>query len=291
MPSLARVASTKLQCALSVSRSLPLRTLGYSLRSIATAPGNAKILQHPAYVPIADLAGRPRVLLLGDSISIGYTLPVRRELRGIANLHRPAANCTHSRNGVRHLAVWLGEVKWDVIHCNFGLHDCVRDGDELAIPLAEYRRNLEEIFCRLWETGARLAWASTTPVRDHLRYHDAATGQWLQYREADVHAYNEAAALIAQQHGAAIDALDDAVRQRLDVLQLPGDIHFTKAGYKVLGQQVADFPTANAGLGILRLSKGPAVHLHCQRNSRSLHCAALRFGIPILWDESTTHYS
>ena len=38
--------------------------------------------------PISDIAGLPRVLIVGDSISIGYTLPTRSLLSGKANVHR-----------------------------------------------------------------------------------------------------------------------------------------------------------------------------------------------------------
>ena len=234
------MAATKLQFAVAVSRALPLQTLGPSLHALLTAPPDATLLLHPAYVPIADLPGRPRLLLLGDSISIGYTLPLRRELKGIANIHRPAANCTHTRNGVRNLVKWLGTGKWDVIHCNFGLHDCVRDGEKQAVPLAEYQSNLESIFHRLRATEARIAWASTTSVHHDLRCRDTATGHWLEYRDVDVQEYNDAAAVIAHRHGAAIDALGESVRTRLASLQIPGDIHFTKAGYQALGQQAAN---------------------------------------------------
>ena len=41
------------------------------------------------FEPIQDNPALPRVLLIGDSISIGYTLPVRELLDGRANLHRP----------------------------------------------------------------------------------------------------------------------------------------------------------------------------------------------------------
>ena len=47
------------------------------------APAKAKAkakAPNPAMAPITDVAGLPRVLLIGDSISIGYTLPVRQEL-------------------------------------------------------------------------------------------------------------------------------------------------------------------------------------------------------------------
>jgi len=38
----------------------------------------------PAFVPITDDPKLPRVLLIGDSISIGYTVPVRKLLEGKA---------------------------------------------------------------------------------------------------------------------------------------------------------------------------------------------------------------
>ena len=41
----------------------------------------------------------PEVLLIGDSISIGYTLPVRRLLDGQAQVFRPPDNCAHSAYG------------------------------------------------------------------------------------------------------------------------------------------------------------------------------------------------
>ena len=101
-----------------------------------------------------EVAGLPRVLLLGDSISVGYTLQTRQNLAGKANVHRPYANCQSSRNaitqktGAHHdggrwdsrnatrLDSWLAaKPSWDVIHFNFGLHDLKRmhdDGRDLA---------------------------------------------------------------------------------------------------------------------------------------------------------------
>lgn len=242
MSSSIRAAVTKLRSAFATTAAAPPGTLGASLRAILTASADSTTLHHPAYVPVVDVPGLPRVLLLGDSISIGYTLPVRRALRGTANVHRPAANCMDSRFGVCNLDAWLGEGKWDVIHLNFGLHDCVRDGAAPAVPLDEYQGNLEKIFTRLAQTGARLAWANTTPVPGNLLRPDPMeSGPAMVYRESDVEQYNAAAAAVARAHGAQIDPLDQCVRPHLERMQLPNDIHFTKAGYAELGRQVAGF--------------------------------------------------
>ena len=54
----------------------------------------------------------PRVLLIGDSISRGYTLDVRRDLAGRANVHRAPANCGATTLGVRKMDAWLGGGHW-----------------------------------------------------------------------------------------------------------------------------------------------------------------------------------
>ena len=42
--------------------------------------------------PIEEIKGLPHVLIVGDSISIGYTLPTRELLKGKVNLHRIPTN-------------------------------------------------------------------------------------------------------------------------------------------------------------------------------------------------------
>ena len=90
----------------------------------------------PAMAPIQDVAGLPRILLIGDSISIGYTLPVRKQLEGKANVHRITINGGPTANGVANLGKWLGPAKWDVIHFNFGLHDLkIMEGDKERVQV------------------------------------------------------------------------------------------------------------------------------------------------------------
>ena len=110
--------------------------------------------------PIIDVPGLPRVLLIGDSISLGYTLDVRELLSGKANVHRPPANCGSTAMGVQNLDAWLGDGKWDVIHFNWGLWDINRrvngkrnvDG-EIGATEQEYAERLEELVVRLKKTA------------------------------------------------------------------------------------------------------------------------------------------
>src|SRR5437764_13102100 len=79
--------------------------------------------QSPAYAAVVDQPGLPRVLLIGDSISIGYTVAVRKELEGRANVHRIPENGADTVNGLKKLDLWLGGSKWDAIHFNGRVHD------------------------------------------------------------------------------------------------------------------------------------------------------------------------
>jgi lysophospholipase L1-like esterase len=165
----------------------------------------------------------PRVLLIGDSVSRGYTPAVRKALAGKVNVHRAPENCGPTANGLKKLDVWLGEGRWDVIHFNFGIHD-------RATPLADYTQRLEQLIERMRKTGAKLIWASTTPIPDDPPKKQTA---------ASVVERNEAAAEVMKKHGVATDDLFTAVTPHLAEMQNPHDVHYNSAGYDFLGQQVA----------------------------------------------------
>ena len=166
----------------------------------------------------------PRVLLIGDSVSRGYTQPTRVTLAGKANVHRAPANCGPTASGLKHLDVWLGEGKWDVIHFNFGIHD-------RATPAADYVKRLEEIVTRLEKTGAKLIWASTTPIPDNPAQKQTAVS---------IVEKNALAAEVMKKHGIPTDDLFGAMTPRLKEFQPPLDVHFTGAGYDFLGAIVGE---------------------------------------------------
>ena len=182
-----------------------------------------------AYVP--DDPALPRVLLVGDSISMSYTAPVRRLLAGVAAVHRPPANCRSTRHSLAEVDRWLGGGKWTVIHCNWGIHDITQiDAPGVQqVGIDEYERNLETLFDRLAATGARLIWAATTPVQEGTP----------SRAPADAVRYNRAAARVVAARGIAVDDLHALALPRLTELQPPRNVHFTEAGAEVLAAQVA----------------------------------------------------
>ncbi len=209
----------------------------------------------------APLSEPFRVLLLGDSISIGYTPFVREALGTRAHVVRPMRgagnrspeNCAGTNKGVEHLDRWLAIEggDWDVIHFNFGLHDLKRvhpetgrnstDSDHPHQATSErYEAQLRDIVSRLRETGARLVFCTTTPVPD---------GDLRPYREpADVLEYNRIATRVMEQEDVAVNDLFQFALAQLESIQRPADVHFTKEGSRVLGERVAEAILEVAGV-------------------------------------------
>ena len=184
----------------------------------------------PSLAPIQDVAGLPRVLLIGDSISMGYTLPVRELLKGKANVHRIPTNGGPTLRGLESLKRWLGDGKWDVIHFNWGLHDLrLDDAGKYQVPLDEYAKNLKELVKQLKATGAKLVWCSTTPVPEKCTP---------PRKNADVIAYNAAAKKIMDDNGIALDDLYAFALPKIKELQLPDNVHFSPEGSAELAKAV-----------------------------------------------------
>jgi acetyl esterase len=221
-----------------------LTSLGY-LKDVSKPrqPDRKQNRVNPVFAPIEDTPGLPRVLLIGDSISIGYTLPVRKLLAGKANVHRVPTNARHTGIGLENIHKWLGDGKWDVIHFNWGLHDlCYRSRDaktpgrkdkvngSLDLTFDEYQQNLRRLVKILKATGAGLIWASTTPVPD---------GEPGRIKGDEVR-YNKAAEKIMKENGVMINDLYDHASPKLSQIQLPnGNVHFTAEGSQYLAEHVS----------------------------------------------------
>jgi len=191
----------------------------------------------------------PNVLILGDSISIGYTPFVKEYLKGIANVYRPVfengsnENCQGTTHGLKQIDRWIGSKKWDIIHFNFGLHDLKhvdpitgknssKKGDPYQANLKQYKRNLIVIVEKLINTNATLIFATTTPYPDDLK---------TAIRDAGLSKkYNRVALKVMKKNKIMINDLYSFVLPRMQELQLPKNVHFTKKGSEELGIRVAD---------------------------------------------------
>lgn len=182
--------------------------------------------------PIEDKPGLPRVLLIGDSISMGYTIPVRKRLEGKANIHRIPANGGPTTRGLANIDKWLGDGKWDIIHFNWGIHDLrhMDDGKRQVEP-ADYEKNLRALVGKLKATGAKLMWASITPIPEPPLIPDRTFG--------DETEYNKIAAKVMKENGIPINDLHTYVSPRFSELQRKQDLHYKPEGSEFLAEKVA----------------------------------------------------
>ncbi|TWT40735.1 hypothetical protein KOR42_48780 [Thalassoglobus neptunius] len=224
----------------SSTRSLVLVCMTLTM-TFMTAHGFAqqKKAPNPAFAEVTDDPKLPRVLLIGDSISIGYTVGVRENLAGEANVHRIPVNGGPTTRGLESIDEWLGDSEWDVIHFNWGLHDLkyINEKGQLVststgkqqVPIEEYEQNLSKLVDRLKQTGATLIWRNTTPVPE------GSKGR----TPGDEVIYNSVAAKIMEKNGIPTDDQYAFVKPQMDELMLKANVHFTKQGYAALAKQAA----------------------------------------------------
>lgn len=192
-----------------------------------------------------DHPDRPNVLLIGDSISIGYTVDVRKALHEKADIFRIPSNGKNAAFGLANLNKWLKQkpAQWDLIHFNWGLWDlCYRhpeskaqghrdkiNGTITATP-EQYRADLEKIVITLKKTNAKLIWCSTTPVPEH------EAGRKL----GDDLKYNKIAKEVMTKHEIKINDLHaHALLKQKEIQIKKGDVHFNKKGSAYLAKKVA----------------------------------------------------
>ena len=187
----------------------------------------------------------PNVLIIGDSISLGYTPSVVKRLQGRATVYHNPGNAGNSGRCLERLAQWLEQLdkSWDVIHFNCGLWDlCYRhphskaqgNRDKLkgtvTHPPEEYRQNLKQLVAALKKTKAKLIWASTTPVPE------GEAGR----KVGDDIVYNRIAAEVMGAQQIPINDLHALMQPHMKTQTVaPGNVHFTAQGSEILAKQVA----------------------------------------------------
>lgn len=103
-----------------------------------------------------------RVLLIGDSICNGYNKEVCNELAGSVNVTFFATSkCVCDKSYLRALAFFLDEADYAVVHFNNGLHSLSSDRQDWETCLRAAVKLIKEK-----GKGAKLIWASSTPLKD-----------------------------------------------------------------------------------------------------------------------------
>lgn len=198
----------------------------------------ASLTALPAGGASADL---PQVVLVGDSIRLGYAPLVAKKLEGKAVVISHPANGGDSANVLKNLDEWLIREKPTLVHLNCGLHDLKLDKQtkKHQVELAQYEANLREIVTRIRkETNAVLVFANTTPIHDARH---AQRGASFDRFDADVERYNAVAHAVMREAGVTVHDLNWLVKQNSAEKMLSHDgTHYTPEANAVLADAVAD---------------------------------------------------
>ena len=191
---------------------------------------------------VAFKAKKKNVLIIGDSISIGYTPFVQESLKGKAEVIHNPKNAQHTGNGLEKIHSWIGDKKWDVIQFNWGLWDlCYRHksskvqgkrdkvNGEITYSIEDYAKNLEKLVSILETTGAKLIFVTTTyvPEKEAGRFKE------------DPIKYNKVAKEIMKKHNIQInDIFDQSIKIHQKYGNGEDDVHYSEEGYAKLSKPI-----------------------------------------------------
>lgn len=188
----------------------------------------------------------PKILIIGDSISIGYTPFVRENLKDVADVFHNPGNAQHTGKGLDSITSWIDKGNWDIIQFNWGLWDlCYRHPDskvqgnrdkvngKITFNGEDYERNLDSIVKLIKKNSdAKLIFVTTSyvPKREAGRFTE------------DAIKYNEIAKRVMKSNNVKINHIYETSKEIHADYGLGDDnVHYTKKGYELLGQQISDF--------------------------------------------------
>jgi len=181
-----------------------------------------------------------KVLLIGDSIRMGYDTYTKMAFESSAEVYFPKDNCRFTGYIIRHLHDWKKELKLgndiDLVHWNAGLWDdlVMLDGKHHT-SLDIYKENIYRIcnIIKILFPDAKMIFATSTPVQEELftvckRYN------------RDTEAYNSAAIEIVKKYGGEINDLymlmnNAPVEYHSDLTH-----YYTKEGTRLITTQVVN---------------------------------------------------
>lgn len=198
------------------------------------------------------------ILLLGDSIRLGYQEKAAELLGENIKIYAPSENCRFTKYALWGVQSWMAEFgnpKLDVVHFNTGiwdLHRCTADGENFTSP-EEYRRDIRRLACQLKSYTDNVCFANIIPGGVGLDGEDELNA--LINTDADnikvrltspseewnrnVRLYNNISEQVMFELGIPVNDMYSALISDTDKYISSDGIHPTEAGYNILAETVA----------------------------------------------------
>lgn len=214
-----------------------------------------------------------KILLLGDSICIGYRSFVKKKLDAEqVEVVYPSENGKMANHLYRMLFEWNEDLDLNsenviFVYWNAGLWDCVRIfGDDCQTPIDQYSYYIEKIHYRLKKLfpKAILCFATTTPVNENS--YNASFFR----RNSEIFEYNEKAKRILEGKEE-IDDVWDYVNKTIDVNEDYSDAtHFSGSFNELLSEHISQkIRTLIKGM-YFEVSNNKYIIEHCQEIAHSI---------------------
>lgn len=177
-----------------------------------------------------------RVLLLGDSIRISYQDLVLEALKDKAKIVFPEENCRFSKYLLWGVNIWIKELGMpDIVHFNAGLWDINHEFPmvEALTDLDEYEVNIRRIINELKRTGAKLIFATTTPVAEDLS----------ERSNFEIEKYNHRAVEIMRELNIEVNDLYSAVKHDIKNNICEDKLHLSNNGINICSKKVIEIIT------------------------------------------------
>jgi len=189
---------------------------------------------------------KPKILIIGDSISIGYTPFVKRQLSENAIVKHNPGNAQHTGTGLKKVTEWIGDEEWDIIQFNWGLWDlCYRHQDskvqgnrdkangEITYSIEDYEKNLEATVQIIKEVSdAKLIFVTTSYVPEE------EAGRF----QKDAQKYNRVAKKIMKKYDISVNDIykkSKAIHKEFG--KGTDDVHYVEKGYEKLAVEISNF--------------------------------------------------
>ncbi len=178
-----------------------------------------------------------KVMLIGDSIRMGYQARVAELLGDRAVVTGPKENCRFSAYTLFYLADWVTDDDFDVIQWNNGQWDtCHMPDGHPHTSMATYLELQERIAVLLRKKTKRLIFATTTPVWPQ----QFTSGAVHPRRSEDICAYNSAAVDLLGKFDVEINDLHSVIAGDLERFISSEDmVHLVPAGNDACAARVA----------------------------------------------------
>lgn len=188
------------------------------------------------------------VLLIGDSIRLGYDKAVKKTLEGKANVYFPEENCRFASYVLRYIHEYKALVPdghVDVLHWNTGLWDNLRlFEEEPHTPIEVYAYYIDRICKRIDKIfpESKVIFATSTTVLSERMKKD-----FKRYNE-EIAAYNDAAVEVIKKYGYEINDLY-SVSAALPVEAHSDSVHYyTPMGTEAFANKVLSYIVPHLGI-------------------------------------------